>query len=167
MFLFLFLFVSRTDWKHSTEEELVSVSKAAPEDVDRAVSAAKEAFFNGTWQSLDGTQRGKLLLKLADLVEAEHETIAALEALDTGKTFSKALKDIHEVFEVFRYYGGWADKHYGQTIDAGKHRFAYTIREPIGVTGSITPYVLRCFSFFRFVRVIRELILLSFFFSCR
>lgn len=102
------------------------------------MAAAKDAF-SGPWSELDGTGRGKLLLKLADLVEAEHETIASLEAVDTGKTFTKAMKDIHEVFEVFRYYGGWADKHYGQTIDTGKSRFTYTIRQPIGVTGSITP----------------------------
>ncbi|KAJ5721196.1 uncharacterized protein N7483_009130 [Penicillium malachiteum] len=123
----------------ATETEICSVSKASAEDVDRAVAATKEAL-DGPWSQLDGTSRGKLLLKLADLVEAEHETIASLEAVDAGKTFTKAMKDIHEVFEVFRYYGGWADKHYGQTIDAGKHRFAYTIRQPIGVTGSITPW---------------------------
>lgn len=88
---------------------------------------------------MDGTHRGKMLLKLADLIEADHEIIASIESVDTGKTFAKAMMDIKEVFEVFRYYGGWADKHYGQTIDAGKSRFAYTIREPIGVCGGITP----------------------------
>ncbi|CAK7200661.1 mitochondrial aldehyde dehydrogenase [Sporothrix eucalyptigena] len=124
----------------ATEEEICRISKASAEDVDRAVSAAKAAYENGPWRDVDGTQRGRLLLKLADLVEADHEIIASLEALDTGKTFSKAMKDIHEVFEVFRYYGGWADKHYGQTIETAKNKFTYTIREPIGVTGAITPW---------------------------
>lgn len=127
-----------TCYFHSTEEEICSISKASVEDVDRAVQAAKAAFY-GPWRDVDGTHRGKMLLKLADLVEADHEIIASLESIDTGKTFSKAMMDIKEVFEVFRYYGGWADKHYGQTIDAGKARFAYTIREPIGVCAGITP----------------------------
>lgn len=80
-----------------------------------------------------------MLLRLADLIESEQETIATIESMDSGKPLYKAMTDIKEVFDVFRFYGGFADKNYGQTIDAGKHRFTYTIREPLGVCGGIIP----------------------------
>jgi aldehyde dehydrogenase (NAD(P)+) len=80
-----------------------------------------------------------LLLKLADLVEAEQETLATLETLDNGKAFSSALGDVEEVFCVLRYYGGWADKTYGQTIETRRQKFTFTRREPVGVCGQIIP----------------------------
>lgn len=116
------------------------MSAATADDVDKAVKAARAAF-NGEWADAVGTTRGKLLLKLADLVEAEQETLATIEAMDNGKPYSQALGDIEEVFSVFRYYGGWADKTYGQTIETGRHKFTYTLCEPIGVCGQIIPYV--------------------------
>lgn len=121
-----------------TEKEICSVSAASKEDVDTAVKAARRAF-EGPWRQVDATTRGTMLLKLADLVESEQETIATLESMDSGKPLYKAMSDIKEVFDVFRYYGGFADKNFGQTIDSGKHRFTYTIREPLGVCGGITP----------------------------
>lgn len=107
--------------------------------MDKAVRAARTAF-EGSWRQTDGTARGRLLLKLADLVEGEIETLATIETLDTGKPFSSALGDIQEVYSVLRYFGGWADKTYGQTIETGRHKFTYTIRQPIGVCGQIVPY---------------------------
>ncbi|KFA80082.1 hypothetical protein S40288_08209 [Stachybotrys chartarum IBT 40288] len=115
----------------ATEEEIVSVSAATAEDVDRAVEAARSAL-NTTWAATDGTSRGKLLLKIADLVEAEQEILVTLEAMDNGKPYTQALGDIEEVFSVLRYYGGWADKQYGQTIETGRHKFTYTVRVPVG-----------------------------------
>jgi aldehyde dehydrogenase (NAD(P)+) len=123
---------------HSTEEEICSVSTATSEDVDSAVKAARAAF-EGPWKATAGTARGQLLMKLADLVEAEQETLATIEAMDSGKPYTKALGDIEEAFCVFRYYGGWADKNYGQTIETERHKFTYTIREPVGVCGQIIP----------------------------
>ena len=117
---------------------LAKVSYGTADDIDKAVKAARDAF-DGPWRNVDATNRGNLLLKLADLVEADLETIATLECLDSGKTFAKSIIDITEVYEVFRYYGGFADKFYGETIDSGKHRFTYTLREPLGVCGGITP----------------------------
>lgn len=61
--------------------------------------------------------------------------------MDNGKPFSSALGDVDEVVSVFRYYGGWADKQYGQTIAASRTKLAYTLREPVGVCGQIIPYV--------------------------
>ncbi len=123
---------------HSTEEEICSVSTAQGEHVDNAVMAARTAF-EGPWKKTSGTARGRLLMKLADLVEAEQETLATIEAMDSGKPYTKALGDIEEAFSVFRYYGGWADKNYGQTIETERNKFAYTIREPVGVCGQIIP----------------------------
>lgn len=88
---------------------------------------------------MDGTSRGQLMVKLADIVERNQKVLATIEALDNGKPYSKALGDIEEVFSVLRYYAGWADKHYGQTINASPAKFTYTVREPIGVCGQIIP----------------------------
>ncbi|KAK2775100.1 hypothetical protein FQN53_003315 [Emmonsiellopsis sp. PD_33] len=124
----------------ATESEIVSVYAATAEDVDSAVQAARSAFDEGEWHSTEGTRRGKLLLKLADLVESKQEVLATIEAMDNGKPYSQALGDIEEVFSVLRYYGGWADKNYGQTIETKPTKFTYTIREPIGVCGQIIPW---------------------------
>lgn len=123
---------------NSTESVITAVSAATEDDVDKAVKAARTAF-HGAWRSTVGTQRGRLLLRLADLVEAEQELLASIEAMDNGKPYSQALGDIEEVFSVFRYYGGWADKTYGQTIETGRQKFTFTRREPIGVCGQIVP----------------------------
>lgn len=79
------------------------------------------------------------MMKLADLVEAEHETLATIEAMDNGKPYTQALGDIQEVSDVLRYYAGWADKTYGQTIETTRNKFTYTLREPVGVCAQIIP----------------------------
>jgi aldehyde dehydrogenase (NAD+) len=106
--------------------------------VDKAVAAARSAL-ETTWRNTSGTERGALLMKLADLAESERETLATIEAMDNGKPYLQALGDIQEVCGVLRYYGGWADKTYGQTIETNATKFTYTIREPIGVCGQIIP----------------------------
>lgn len=93
----------------------------------------------GSWAEVAGTQRGQLLMKLADLVEAEMEPLATLVTIENGKPYSQATGDIEEMCGVFRYYGGWADKTYGQTIETSRNKFTYTLREPIGVCGQIIP----------------------------
>ncbi|KAL2858981.1 aldehyde dehydrogenase [Aspergillus pseudodeflectus] len=124
----------------ATEQEIVLVSAATADDVDAAVRAARSAFESDAWQALTSTARGSLLLKLADLVESHQEVLATIETMDNGKPFSSALGDVEEVVSVFRYYGGWADKQHGQTIAASRTKFAYTLREPIGVCGQIIPW---------------------------
>lgn len=81
------------------------------------------------------------MLKLADLVEAKKETLATIETWDNGKPFTVARdEDLAEVCLTLRYYAGWADKLHGQTIDTGPAKFAYTLREPLGVCGQIIPW---------------------------
>lgn len=79
--------------------------------------------------------------KLADLVEQNAEILAAVEALDNGKPYSVALsEDIQEVVGVLRYYAGYADKNFGQVIDVGPGKFAYTLKQPLGVCAQIIPW---------------------------
>ncbi|KAI7965317.1 hypothetical protein MJO29_003415 [Puccinia striiformis f. sp. tritici] len=118
-----------------------SVSEARAKDVDIAVKAASEAF-NKVWGiKTPGSTRGIMLMHLADKIEAHMDTFAAIEAMDNGKTFAMAKAfDITEAAACLRYYGGWADKNMGQTIEVDKSKMAFTIHEPIGVVGQIIPW---------------------------
>lgn len=105
--------------------------EATAKDVDTAVAAARKAF-NGEWRQTTPQERGRLLLKLADLVEANKELLAAVESLDNGKSISMARGDIGAVVGCIRYYGGWADKIEGKTLDINPNQFSYTRQEPVG-----------------------------------
>jgi len=125
----------------STEEVLANISEADKADVDVAVEAASNAFKRGSeWRNLDASARGKLLHKLADLVERDVEVIGNLETLDNGKARGDAILDINYSIDTLRYYGGLADKVCGKTIPADYGFFAMTRREPIGVVGQIIPW---------------------------
>lgn len=103
-----------------TEKKIVDVSEARQEDVDVAVKAAKVAFARGSeWRNMDASARGKLLLKLADLIERDIVHLANLESLDNGKPYDDSVFDINCAIDTFRYYAGWADKIHGNTIPSG------------------------------------------------
>jgi aldehyde dehydrogenase (NAD+) len=123
----------------STEEVICSVSEATEKDVDIAVAAARKAF-EGEWKTTTPEQRGKYLVKLAELVEKNHDLLAAVESLDNGKSIGMAKGDIAAVFGCLRYYGGWADKIEGKVIDTNSDTFSYTKQEPIGVCAQIIPW---------------------------
>ncbi|RMZ77731.1 hypothetical protein DV738_g4277, partial [Chaetothyriales sp. CBS 135597] len=123
----------------ATEKPIVAVHEAGPEDVDIAVKAARKAL-NGEWAATTPAGRGRLLTKLADLFEEHIETLAAVEALDNGKAFSIAHIDVNMSAACLRYYGGWADKIHGKTIDTDPETFNYTRHEPVGVCGQIIPW---------------------------
>ncbi|ERS96093.1 aldehyde dehydrogenase (NAD(P)+) [Sporothrix schenckii 1099-18] len=123
------------------ETEIVSVYAATAEDVDRAVAAARAALDGPAWGELPATERGKLMHKLAELVEAHRETLATIETWDNGKPYAVARdEDLTEVAETLRYYAGYADKRFGQVIETTPDKLAYTIREPVGVCGQIIPW---------------------------
>ncbi len=125
----------------ATEEKIADVAKGNAQDVDRAVKAARKAFEEGPWPKMDARDRGRLLNKLADLVEANLEELAALETLDNGKPIADSrAADLPLVIDCFRYYAGWADKVHGQTIPVRGEYFCYTTREPVGVCGQIIPW---------------------------
>ncbi|MGI3224277.1 aldehyde dehydrogenase family protein [Streptomyces sp. GTA36] len=113
---------------------------ASAEDVADAVAAARVAFDDGRWSELDPEVREEKLRRLADLLETDAETLAQLEALDTGKPLAEARLDIDEAVSVLRYYAGWATKAEGSVIPAPRRFLATGTREPIGVCAAITPW---------------------------
>jgi aldehyde dehydrogenase (NAD+) len=105
------------------------------------VKAARKAFDQGEWSKMDARDRGKLLYKLADLIEAEIDDLAALETLDNGKPIRDSrAADLPLTIDCLRYYAGYADKIHGQTIPVRGNYFTYTRREPVGVVGQIIPW---------------------------
>ncbi|KAG0139642.1 hypothetical protein CROQUDRAFT_675031 [Cronartium quercuum f. sp. fusiforme G11] len=117
------------------------VSAAGKADVDRAVEAATKAFEEVWGLNTPGHQRGRLLIELAQAIEANADTIAAIESLDNGKAYSVARNmDIPEAANCLRYYGGWADKNHGKVIEVNDSKLAFTRHEPIGVVGQIIPW---------------------------
>ncbi|KAI0429794.1 aldehyde dehydrogenase [Xylaria sp. FL1042] len=123
----------------TTEEVICSVHEATEKDVDIAVVAARKAF-ESTWKHTTPQQRGVYLTKLADLTEKNLDLLAAVESLDNGKSITMARGDVGAVAGCIRYYGGWSDKIFGQTIDINTESFHYTKQEPIGVCGQIIPW---------------------------
>ena len=110
-------------------------------DVDKAVKAAREAFQIGSpWRTMDASMRGKLILKLTELMEANKDYLARLETVDNGKTFEDAIGDVDQSISTFNYFAGWADKIHGDTIPADGNVMTFTRPEPVGVVGQIIPW---------------------------
>jgi aldehyde dehydrogenase (NAD+) len=125
----------------ATGEEICRVAEADAADVDKAVRAAREAFEKGPWRKMAAAERGKLLYKLADLIEKNADELARLEALDNGKPYRVArTADLPLTIGCYRYYAGWADKIQGKTIPVAGNYFCYTRHEPVGVVGQIIPW---------------------------
>ncbi|XP_045418619.1 aldehyde dehydrogenase 1A1-like [Lemur catta] len=126
----------------ATEEIICQVEEGDKEDVDKAVKAARQAFQIGSpWRTMDASERGRLLFKLADLIERDRLLLTTMEAMNGGKLFSNAyLMDIALCINGLRYCAGWADKIQGRTIPADGNVFTYTRHEPIGVCGQIIPW---------------------------
>ena len=131
----------------ATGEVICEVAAGDKPDVDRAVKAARRAFDSGPWRRFTPSERGRVLWKLADLLEQYLEEFAKLETLDNGKPLSVArVADLPLAVDLFRYMAGWATKIEGHTIPIsvpyapGAKYFAYTQREPIGVVGQIIPW---------------------------
>jgi len=125
----------------ATEEPICEVAKAGPEDVDRAVRAARAAFESGPWSKMKPAERQRILWKLGDLILERADELARLETLDNGKPiFESRQVDIPMVSGCFHYYAGWTTKLTGETIPVNPGVFTYTLREPLGVVGAIIPW---------------------------
>jgi aldehyde dehydrogenase (NAD+) len=125
----------------ATEEVIAQVAEGDAADVDLAVKAARKAFDSGPWRKMDARERGRLINKLADLIEDEADDLAQLETLDNGKPIRESKNgDLPLTIDCLRYYAGWADKIHGQTIPIRGNYFCYTRREPVGVAGQIIPW---------------------------
>ncbi len=125
----------------ATEEVIAEVAEGDAADINLAVEAARRAFDSGPWSRMDARDRGRLLNRLADLIEEEIDELAALESLDNGKPIRDArTADLPLVIDCLRYYAGYADKIHGATIPVRGNYFTYTRREPVGVAGQIIPW---------------------------
>jgi aldehyde dehydrogenase (NAD(P)+) len=125
---------------YSDESVIASVYAASEDDIDRAVQAARRAFNDPSWSELSPTTRGNLMLKLSQLIEDNLKTLAAIETWNNGKPYSVSVgEDVPATAAVIKYYAGYADKVNGSVLGTGPAKFAYTIREPIGVCGQIIP----------------------------
>lgn len=109
-------------------------------DVDRAVQAARAAFETGAWSRLTATERGRLLLRLSQLIQDNFDELVALEARDCGKPMRTARADIHATARYFEFYGGAADKVHGEQIPFMNGYYVTGEREPLGVTGHVIPW---------------------------
>jgi aldehyde dehydrogenase (NAD+) len=125
----------------STGEEICQIAEADAADVDKAVHAARTAFEHGPWRKMAASERGRLLNRLADLIEQHTDELAALESLDNGKPVAVAKAvDVPASVGCYRYFAGWADKIQGKTIPIDGDFFCYTRLEPVGVVGQIIPW---------------------------
>jgi aldehyde dehydrogenase (NAD+) len=125
----------------ATGEEIARVAEADAADVDAAVAVARKAFESGPWRTTSASERGRLLNRLADLMEKHAEELTHLEALDNGMPLSIATNvALPLTIAHFRYFAGWADKNHGKTIPVNGNYFCYTRHEPVGVVGQITPW---------------------------
>jgi acyl-CoA reductase-like NAD-dependent aldehyde dehydrogenase len=118
---------------------LAKVAEASPADIDRAIAAARKAF--PVWKRLAAADRGRLLLKLADAIEADSAYLSELECLDTGHPIRDTKNlDVPRTAAAFRYFGGIADKVQGTIIPVEAGFLNYVTREPLGVVGAIVPW---------------------------
>jgi acyl-CoA reductase-like NAD-dependent aldehyde dehydrogenase len=127
----------------ATAEVFARAAAGGGADIDAAVKAARAAFDAGPWPAMTPAQRARLLLRLADLVEANADEIALLETLDNGMPFRMAkFGGVFGAAESLRYHAGWATKLHGATINLSMpgEWHAYTLREPVGVVGQIVPW---------------------------
>ncbi|MED6194667.1 Aldehyde dehydrogenase 2 member C4 [Stylosanthes scabra] len=124
-----------------TGEVITRISEGTKEDIDIAVKAARHAFDFGPWPRLPPSERAKMMMKWAELIDENSEEVAALDAIDAGKLYHmcKAV-DIPTASNTLRYYAGAADKIHGEVLKMSGQFHAYTLMEPIGVVGHIIPW---------------------------
>lgn len=119
---------------------LAHVPKGDVEDVNSAVDAAKKAFEDPAWRSMDPSKRGRILYKIAQTVRERLADFARLETLNNGKPLGQAKGDVAMAARHFEYFAGLADKIQGSTIPVPGNRFDYTVKEPLGVTAHVVPW---------------------------
>ena len=127
----------------ATGSVIANVPEGDKADVDLAVSAARRAFDERRWSRISPSERGRILWRIADLIERDLEQLAELELIDNGKPYAVArVADLPLAVDMFRYMGGWATKLTGSTLPLslpGEY-LSYTVREPVGVVAQIIPW---------------------------
>src|SRR5258708_2868525 len=124
----------------ATEQVITTVAEGNAADVDRAVAAARRAF-EGRWRTMRASERGKILLRLVDLMKKHADEIAALESLDAGKPIAGVLRqDLPAAVDTLTYYAGWADKISGEAVSPPHDAPTHTVREPARVVAPLVPW---------------------------
>jgi phenylacetaldehyde dehydrogenase len=128
-------------------QEVARVPEGDAHDIDKAVTAARRAFDAGPWPKLRPSERERIMLRLADLLERHAQEFSELESVNSGRTLAGTrLIDVNLSVDYLRYMAGWATKIHGQTLNTStpyapnERFFAMTLREPVGVVGAITPW---------------------------
>jgi acyl-CoA reductase-like NAD-dependent aldehyde dehydrogenase len=124
----------------ATGETIATAPDSSPTDVERAIDAARVTFDERGWPRTPERERGRILLRAAEIVRREHERLARMETEDSGKPLGEAREDIAEVAFMFEYYGGWATKIYGEIPPVGPDAMSLVVKEPVGVAAAITPW---------------------------
>ena len=124
----------------ATSELMARAAVASPADVDGAVKAAREAFERGSWSEAPASARAKVLYKIAELIRADVDRLATLEARNAGKPIRDARDEVLGAAQCFEYYAGAATRIYGETIPVTAPGLDFTLREPVGVVALIVPW---------------------------
>jgi betaine-aldehyde dehydrogenase len=124
----------------ATQEVIARVPDGDAIDIDRAVRAARRAFESAPWSEVTAQERGRILLRLAEVVRANADHLARLETINNGKPIVESEFDIADVATCFEYYGGLATKIHGDVIPVPDNAMSLALREPIGVCGQIIPW---------------------------
>lgn len=123
------------------QEVIAKVTESNEIDTKLAIQVARKAFDKGEWPNKSATERGRIVYKIAELIERDKEELAVLESLDTGKTLEESRWDMDDIAGVFRYYAEIADKENGEVINSPTpNTVSKVVREPVGVCGMITPW---------------------------
>jgi aldehyde dehydrogenase (NAD+) len=124
----------------ATEEVIATVAEGNALDADRAVVAARGAF-EGPWRTMRGAERGRILLRWAELIKRHADEIVEIESLDAGKPIAGVLRqDFPASVDTLIHYAGWADKIRGEVVPTRDDALTYTVREPVGVVAAIVPW---------------------------
>lgn len=125
----------------ATGATVADIAEGGAEDIDRAVASAREAFENGPWSRMGPRDRGQVLIRLAELIEANAEELQLLETLDVGKPIRYSRRvDVQQAITTYGWYGEAADKVYEEIAPTGPDALGLITREPIGVVGAVTPW---------------------------
>ena len=123
------------------EEVIAVVTESDETDAQEAILAARHAFDHGEWPTLPNIERGRIVRRIADLIERDAEELARLETIDTGKTLEESRWDMEDIAEVFRYYADIGDKDGGEVVPSPiPNTVSRVVNEPVGVCGQITPW---------------------------
>jgi len=125
----------------ATGEVIATAPRAKRADVDLAVAAARRTFDDGSWwPGIGERDRGRILLRAAEIIRREGDRLARMESMDSGKLLSDCQEDVKEAAYMFEYYGGWSTKIHGDIPPVGDEAMSLVVKEPIGVAAAITPW---------------------------